>query len=260
MKYGICQWNLPVKGAQGVYELKKLGLDGVELEYTPELFSQIEEYRKAALETGMQFPTLGLNVFCSTSYSKEGNEEYFEKVILDALKCAQALGIKCLQVPAFFASDINTEEELIIAAKYLKRACELAEEYQIIIGSENALDAQMNKKLCKLVNHPLFKFYFDNQNLWRMKGKHCADVLVAMKDMIVEAHAKDSKMFFGKQHWKPLGKGDAEFLSSMKALKEFGFDGWIHLENDYQIDASKRNFDYEKAIKKDLETLKNIFE
>lgn len=260
MKYGICQWNLPVKGPRGCYELKKLGLDGMELEYTSELSSQINEYKKAAEETGMRFPTLGLNVFCGTSYSKEGNEEYFENVIEDALRCADALGIKCLQIPAFFESDISNDEELAVAAKNLKKACELAEKYQIMIGSENALDAKMNIELCKLVDHPLFRFYFDNQNLWRMKGKRCGEVLAAMKDLLVEAHAKDSKVFLGKQKWKPLGKGDAEFDSSMKALKEFGYDGWIHLENDYQIDATKKRFDYEKAIKRDLSVLKNIFE
>ncbi len=260
MKYGICQWNLPVKGAQGCYELKKLGLDGMELEYTPELYSQIDEYRKAATETGMQFPTLGLNVFCSTSYTKEGNEAYFEDIIVEALKCADELGIKCLQIPAFFESDIGSEEELAVAARNLKRACELAEKYQIRIGSENALDAQMNIELCRLVDHQLFSIYFDNQNLWRMKGKHCHDVLMAVKDKIVEVHAKDSKVFGGVQKWKPLGKGDAEFASSMKTLKDFGYDGWIHLENDYQISAQKRSFDYEEAIKRDLEVLKSIFD
>ena len=37
MYYGICQWNLPVSGPEGCYELVKLGLDGMELGLSDEL-------------------------------------------------------------------------------------------------------------------------------------------------------------------------------------------------------------------------------
>ncbi len=261
MKYGICQWNLPVNGPEGCYELVKCGLDGMELNYTNELLENIDEYCKIAGETGVEFPTLGMNNFCDRSYICEGSEAYFEKEIATALKCALKLGVKTLQIPAFAASDIKTGDELCMAAKNLRKACELAEPYGIYICTENALDAEQNSEFFKLVNHPLFKFYFDNQNLWRMKGKHCAEVLELMKDHIVEAHAKDSLVIDGNQTWLPLGEGDGEFYSSMEFLKNKAFSGWIHLENDYQTDAEKNplDFDYIEAIKKDLNTLKSIF-
>lgn len=261
MYFGICQWNLPVKGPSGCYEIAKLGLDGMELEFNEELIEKLPEYQKAAAETGMKFPTIGMNIFCDNSYIEEGSGSFFEEQIKKALMCAEALKVKVLQIPAFGKSDISTEEELKIAARNLKRACELATPYGILIGTENALNAEKNRKLFRLVNHPGLRFYFDNQNLWRMKGLSCREVLETMKNNIVEAHAKDSRIILKKQRWKALGLGDAEYQSSMDFLKANGFDGWIHLENDYQIDAAKkpRMFDWAKAIKKDLSILKNTF-
>ncbi len=261
MYFGICQWNLPVKGPSGCYEIAKLGLDGMELEFNEELIEKLPEYQKAAAETGMKFPTIGMNIFCDNSYIEEGSGYFFEEQIENALICAEALKVKVLQIPAFGASDISTDEELKMAAKNLKRACELATPYGVFIGTENALDAEKNLRLFRTVNHPGLRFYFDNQNLWRMKGLSCKSVLEAMKNNIVEAHAKDSRVIFGKQHLKPLGFGDGEYKSSMEFLKKSGFDGWIHLENDYQVDAMKkpRTFNWAKAIKKDLTILKNTF-
>lgn len=254
MRYGICQWNLPVEGPEGCYEVKKLGLDGMELNYSLELIENINAYKKASEETGVEFPTIGMNIFCGESYIKEGTETFFETEIEKALKCAEKLNTKTVQIPAFFASDIKTDEELRIAAKNLQKACKMAEKYKINIGIENALDAQQNQKLFEIVKHPQFKFYFDNQNLWRMKGKKCAPVLQIMKDLIVEVHVKDSLIQDGKQKWMPLGTGDAEFETSMSFLTKTHYEGWIHLENDYQIDSDK--YDFEEAIRKDLETVK----
>lgn len=257
MYYGICQWNLPVSGPEGVYELKELGLDGMELNYGYELINNIERYQRASDETGMMFPTIGMNVFCGESYVAKGSEGFFEQEIRKALECAAGLNVKTLQIPAFVKSDIQTEEELMCAAGNLKRACELAERYGIYIGTENALDEEENMRLFELVDHQLLKLYFDNQNLWRMKGIHCKGVLEKMREQIVEVHAKDSRVFGGRQKWKPLGKGDAEFKTSMKFLKENGFDGWVHLENDYQVSVSAdKNFDWRKAVRCDLDTLK----
>lgn len=248
--FGICQWNLPTKGYKGVYEIKKLGLEGMELDFTRELRWNMKKYRKASKETGILFPTLGLNIFCQKSYTYPGSERFFERTVAKALACAVKLDVKTLQIPAFFASDIVNDEALRMAAKNLKKACEMAEPFGINIGTENALDADQNQKLFQLVNHPLFRFYFDNQNLWRMKGKSCLDVLAVMKDQIIEAHAKDSRVINGEAKWFPLGEGDAEFAPSMNFLKENNYSGWIHLENDYQLDPN-----YEEAIKKDLNTI-----
>lgn len=136
----------------------------------------------------------------------------------------------------------------------------MAEAYGILIGTENALGKHQNLILAQLVDHPLFRFYFDNQNLWRMKGQSCQEVLSVMKEHLIEVHVKDSLMLDGNQIWMPLGQGDCEFTSSMTSLKEFDYQGWIHLENDYQIDPTNdTSYSYTDAIQKDLNTLKAIF-
>lgn len=53
MNYGICQWNLPIEGYAGCYELPKLGLDGMELNYTEELIQNLSQYQTASTETGI---------------------------------------------------------------------------------------------------------------------------------------------------------------------------------------------------------------
>lgn len=83
-----------------------------------------------------------------------------------------------------------------------------------------------------------------------------------MREHIVEAHAKDSLVIDGTRTWMPLGTGDGEFASSMELIKEFGFDGWIHLENDYRVSAinNPKDFDYREAIKRDIATLRKVME
>ncbi len=259
MKYGICQWNLPVKGPEGCYALKELGLDGMELGFDAGLEEQVDEYIAAAKETGMEFPTLGLNGFCGKSYTVPGSEAFFEDMIARALVVAKKVGAKTLQLPAFFASAIDDDDALVQAAKNLRRGCELAEEYNVYIGIENALSLENNIRLFELVDHPLLKLYFDNQNPVRMKGLSSAEILAGMKDELVEVHLKDSSLVNGASVWMPIGEGECMYEECAALLKEIGYDGWMHLENDYQKGrADDPAYDAMAYIRADIEKMKQI--
>lgn len=256
-KYGICQWCLPAQELANCEFIANVGLDIMELSYEENLLEQAYLYKKEAERLNISFPTLGMNIFCENSYLAFDSENMFLNHIEKAIKIAKIIGIKTIQIPAFYASEIKTTEDLKIAAKKFQIACDL--DPDIYIGTENALNKTENEKLFKLVNRENFKFYFDTQNLKQMKNIENYDVLEAMKDKLIEVHVKDSKLNLNK--WAVLGEGDTGFLDTINHLKILNYRGNIYLENDYSsiLYASKTENPL-LQIANDLKIIKNLFE
>lgn len=230
----------------------------MELEYSESLEKQAASYRLLAEETGICFPTIGMNIFCNSSYtSADHDAAYFARHIRKAADLACELGCKIIQIPAFFASAIKTEDDLKRAAANLWTACNIAKEHGLMIGTENALDLEQNRKLFALVDRPELKFYFDSQNLKQMRGISCLSTLEGMYGQLCEVHVKDSN----ECGWSALGKGEMEFFESAAMLKQLGYTGWVHLETDYR--ALIHSNDAEEvldAIKRDLQTVRSVLE
>ena len=233
LRYGICQWCLPVKGPAMCAAARDAGLSGIELDFSPELEESADAFLEAAKKAGIVFPTLGMNIFCSQSYVAPGSEAFFEEQVTRAAALAVKLGVHILQLPAFFASEITDEATLAQAARNLKAGCAIAADNGLILGTENALSLEQNRQLFALADSPALRFYFDTQNLWRMKGMTNRPVFTGMRDKLCEVHVKDSVMENGAQKWMPLGQGDAEFGSSCALLRDSAYSGWVLLENEY---------------------------
>lgn len=241
IRYGICQWCLPVKGPAMCAAAAEAGLSGIELDFSSELEECAGDFLEAAEKAGIVFPTLGMNIFCSQSYVTAGSEGFFQEQVERAASLAVKLGAHTLQLPAFFASEISDEATLVQAARNLKAGCAIAADHGLILGTENALTLEQNQELFRLVDSPALRFYFDTQNMWRMKGMTNRPVLTGMRDKLCEVHVKDSVMENGAQKWMPLGQGDAEFDSSCAFLKESAYSGWVLLETEYTNAAEMKN-------------------
>ena len=235
VKVGICQWNLPEKGPAGCLAAAAAGLAGVELDYSEELPERTEAYIETGKRKGLAYPTLGMNVFCARSYTEPGGEAFFLRCVRDACRCAEKLGSRILQIPAFFASGIRDGRALETAAANLRAACVIAGDAGITVGTENVLTAEENERLFALVDRPELGYYFDTQNMIRMRGQDPRDCLLRMRDKLCEVHAKDSaENGSGAVIWAPLGEGSAAYGGTAALLKTIGYRGWILLENDYQ--------------------------
>lgn len=260
-KYGICQWCLPVEGLDGCDAAAALGLDGMELEYSAALVRQAAEYRRRSEKAGIELPTIGMNGFCDHSYTCPEGHAFFVEQIKAAIDAALETGSRILQIPAFFASAIHTDEALKCAADCLSAACELARPYGIRIGTENALDRKQNLKLFRLVDSDNLFFYFDTQNLLQMEGLAADDVLDAMKGRLCEIHVKDCVLGANPVVSAILTKGETGLQATLQNVKNLGYQGWIHLENNYNrhlYGADMRT--WQECIQMDLRIVREAME
>ena len=271
MKYGACQWSLPGTGLEVLELVKRLGMDGMEMEYSVQAAREAGEYARRAEEWNLELPTIGMNVFCQKSYIEKGTGQMFRDEISRALEMACRINSRILQIPAFVASRVRTQEEFSWLAENLAAACELALPFRlsngepILIATENVLSLEQNQELCRRIGQDNFRFYFDTQNMCQMEGKPTDDVLRGMKDRLCEVHVKDSSCKDGVWRWTALGRGDTDFDSTIRILKDLGYDGWIHLETDYHNGLEGHDFhgegiqDSASAIRRDLDYVRGLF-
>lgn len=259
-KYGICQWCLPVKGLKGCEVAAKLDLDGMELEFSEELVKNAKQYKEMAERFCIEFPTIGMNVFCDHSYVEKEGRHFFMESIKKGFHAAVIIGAKTIQIPAFYASEIRTDSELKCAAECFSEACELVKNSGLVIATENVLDLEQNQEFFRLVDQKNFGFYFDTQNLKQMKNRDNYHLLEGMKAHICEVHVKDCVIGEkDKFSCAVLGKGNTDFEETASHLKKMGYEGWIHLENGYDKPlAGSDCSDYAVNIQRDLQIIKNM--
>lgn len=264
VKYGVCIWSMfPGTPKEKCVQAHELGLDGIELvignDYKERLLlskENCDELMEVGKKYSLTFTSIGINAICNCAPFDPDNKADIEKIMDISIKTANNMGIKLLQVPAFGKAIINNDEELDGTIAFLKRYCEKASEYGITVASENALSSEQNKRMIDNIGMDNFKIYFDTQNPYVVNGYSSAEIFEELKDSICEVHAKDG---YKEMSNRLLGEGDSDFARTCDVMKRCGYEGWIHLENNYMRIA--RN-DVEKAkesIKKDILTLKKIF-
>lgn len=262
MKYGICQWCLPIEGSACISKVAELGFDAIELGLSNDFETDPlrdpavqQEYLALAKEYGIDLPTFGVNTFCKWGECHAENQEICQKIVAVAIEVAHGLGIKLLQVPSFGDGMITTKQELDTTVEFYKYFCTQAKAYGISVSCETALSAEGNLYLLEQVGMDNFKCFFDTQNPFVVHRFASDEIAIALKDYIVEAHAKDG--FAGEMSNALLGQGESNYYKTIDALKAIGYDGYIHLENNYE-EIIKRypECSMDELIKKDLAILK----
>lgn len=260
-KYGVCQWCLPIEGPDGCDAVSALGLDGMALEYSQTLRKRAGEYRRRSLDLGIQLPTMGMNVFCNHSYTCPGGKGFFVDQVKSALEIAGETGVGILQIPAFYASAINSDDTLLRAAECLRAACELARPLGLRVGTENALTRAQNLRLFALTDADNLALYFDTQNLLQMEGLRDEGLLEAMRERLCEVHVKDCILGASPIEWAVLGRGETDFADAMENLKRLKYQGWIHLENDYRKTIrGAEGLDWQNSLLLDLDIVRKVME
>jgi sugar phosphate isomerase/epimerase len=265
VKFGICQWSLPIEGPYCCKVAADLGLEGIELNFGKEIADEPltksyvrQAYLDAGKEWGIAFPSLGLNLLCQYGMSKAGDADAATAAIHAAVAVASAMDIRLLQLPSFFSGEINTQEEFQQTVKILRIACKAAKGGGMLIGTENALSANDNLRLLKEVGQENLRIYFDTQNPHAVKGLNVPEMVQALSSMIVEVHIKDGTD--GAFSSALLGQGTSSFFKTAGQLKKAGFSGWILLENEYcKPPISCKNQDPIRLIEQDIITARKAF-
>ena len=258
MKKGICIGSLPEGSYLERFKLaKEAGFDGVE-PTTIETEEELEEAKKAAIETGIEIPSIMNTNHWQFPFSSN-KEEDIEKAISgmrDSLKTAEFLGADTvLLVPGVVNEKISYEEAMENSVKNIKRIIPQYEEKKISIGIEEV----WNKFLLSPIE---FKNYIDNFD---------SDVVGAYFDVgnillygypeqwiktlgkrIKKIHLKDFKL--ENKSFVYLHQGDVNWKKVKEALDSEGYDGYLTAELPVDKDDPKgRVLQISKDIDKILE-------
>lgn len=263
-QFGICQWCMPGRTRVAKIEAcAQCGLDGIELDLGPfenglDLSSgkEMAECCQAAFDHGFQLPSISVNALCTHGMSRPESGPVVREILERAIRCANKMSIRLIQLPSFGNGAIRTNEELVQTAACLTFACDYAADFGITIGTENALSADRNSCLLQQVNRSNLKIYFDTGNPKLFSDLDPAGILRDLISHVCEIHVKDG---LDSRNCRFLGEGSTGFAESMETLKSTEYKGWIHLENNYSLLAKSLGISVQHAITKDLEVLRSFW-
>lgn len=262
-QFGICEWCLPPVGPSVCRVASEYGLDGVALD-----FGSVNEglrladprirrwYLEESRKTGVAFCALALNVLFSFDIihrGSAGQEADIERILEEAVTAAAEMGIPVIQVPNFPGNAMTETEHLEVMAERFRRMCEQALPYGIIIGTENTLDAETNRKLLRMVGRDNLRVYYDTENPYYFGFGESPDILDGLEGCICQIHVKDGSE--GSMSLTPLGKGNGRFSECAEIIRNSGYSGWIILENEFK----HWNRDNHQLLTEDIRTMKRAF-
>jgi len=264
-KIGILQGRLTPSNGRGIQffpdenwqnefeTAKKIGFDCIELLVKKEnlegnpLFSEKGRKEISRLKDTYKIETPSVHGF----YSKESD---YKGIMVELVKNAQEVGAKTILVSFFKDSTLKTDADKKLAREQLAQAIKVAE----AIGSRIAIEAEMLapelKDLIKSFNSGAVGAYYDIGNMVSMNA-NVIDEIKFLGPLLFGVHIKDRTKNAGGT--VPIGTGDGNFLSTLKALKESGYNGPLILQGarSETVDDINLNTKYFEYIKNILKTL-----
>lgn len=271
IKFGICEWVLPIKGPLAIQIASELGFDGIQVdewggyrESFPMSNKRVQEgYLEASQKYGVELISFGANSFAKGGGLLNHMDSDHGKISLKGLEIniqtCHDMRIPIIMLPCFWKGFIKTEEHYKNVIEMLKVACQMAKDKNIIIALESALEADRIMEVLTKVNEENLKIYYDTENSNFFNNANAAEEINTLgKENIIQVHVKDgTKEILG---CKILGQGETGFSESVKKIKEIGYDGYIVTENFYNVPPLGRiGQDPIEIIQKDLNILKENF-
>jgi sugar phosphate isomerase/epimerase len=259
-KLAICQWSIPIdEPMNAICMAAELGLEGVELDLgpweaglplaRPEVRRSYAQWRE---RYGIAYPSLAVNALCQHGMSDPASRGVALTCIALAVETAAQLSIPLVQLPSFAAGAIGDEAGFESTVACLRYACQVAESHDILIGSENGLLLEDQRRLLDQVAHPSLRIYFDTYNHFAIHGLPGPELLEALYDHVVEVHLKDGVSGQGPAL---LGQGQGDLFASLDVLTQRGFDGWLVLEGNYVRLAQEMDQPGREVVHRDVETV-----
>ena len=261
-KIGICQWSVSVEGPDICRYAADLGLEGVQLEigtvengFPLSRPSVQQAYLESARAHGIRFTSIAARVtddYRMTDPPGTEDSRIVWEAIERSVKAAEAMGIPCVMIGSFLASDIKNEDDLVRTAEVLRDACDLAAGPGIVIAAENVLSPEDMHRLAGMVDRPNLRLLFDSQNYRLFRGHDPSEIAKRLAPLLCDqVHVKDGVN--GRISSALLGEGDYDFRRTMKTLQEIGYSGWLLLENYYEQEPLRsRNADPKQLILEDM--------
>ena len=260
LKIGIRQASLlepgnPKKKMTGNLDTFKVarqvpGIIGVELQVTGGTNNMrdmdiVRWYKKEANRWGLDIPSIAGVFDRGTLDGNWGPSAGVE--LVHAIRVAELLGASVVLV-AFFdqnAPNLMDENSYGPIVDLFQKLAPLAADAGVIMGLENSLTPEDNKKLVDIIDRQSVKVYYDVFNMFR----HGADQAVAGikllgKERMCAVHVKNDYDLIEKPdriNWE----------LALRLLSEIGYDGWLIFETKHKslencIDDTQKNIAFIK--------------
>ena len=266
VKLGICNFCVPGGGVFAPRIVSEYGLDGMSVEYgsyehgCPLSQRPLQDlYLEAQQKFGIAYPNIGVSDGDNISFKAAPgtkDDEIFNKIGTGAIDAASYMKIGLVFFSNFGPSHAKTDEDFEHAARRYRFFCDYAGEKGIQIGCENPNTVEEQKILYDMVGRENFHLFFDSCN------HHCLadyDVHKCLRELypyyINQMHVKDGVP--GRNASMILGTGTSGFEETIAFLKEQNYEGWVILENLYELEPMRTiNPDYFEIMKADITALK----
>ncbi len=231
MRIGMTDWNLGERGNTEKLELaRQIGLDGVQVSilYPEDGTAHLRcpqkqaEYRKAALQTGMQICSLAIGDLGPGAPFK--SEPMGVMRVAAAVEVAAAVGTDDILLPMFRKNVPLDEAEFSRMINALKEMAPRAEQLGVCIALETSMSADEHLKICEAVASPAVGVYMDPWNCAYYGHDPLQDV-PRLKDYIHQVHVKNGDFLMSQpcQH-------NFQWPAIAELLDKIGYKGWLVLE------------------------------
>ena len=263
---GVTQWSLSGANGYTMAMAKKLGIQAIQLEigsYEKGLSlcqKDLQGYYLADSQAyDINLLPLALNALCDHAMTGglESEEGKIAKEIIEVgVQTAADMKLEGVTMPSFFASYIHHANDYHHTVEALRYACVLAKAHDMVVYTENVLDAQGQTKLfadCAMDN---LRLLFDSQNYAVFGYDYAVEVLSAHWDKLgTHLHVKDG----GNMGSMLLGTGTSPFAQVMTALAEREYKGTIVIENNYaELPLRLHQSDYMENLRTDMATVHRL--
>ena len=271
MKYGICEWSLPVSGTLAIRLAGEIGYDGMQLGEAggrqmgyPLNDRRVQElYLQIAQESGIRLHSLNLGALLAEgtlNYAPEATQgAHARESLRKGFEACRALGIGTVVITV----NSQDEEQTSNVLSHLNYAAHLASENGVEIAMESAQELPVILGILECMQGKI-KICMDTLNPLRFgSGDPQEQICIFGKERISHFHLKDSKkeLFrIGERGCTLLGTGDAGFDESVKLIRKMRYEGWVITENYYYLPPLyDSSIPFAELARKDLRTMRNSF-
>jgi sugar phosphate isomerase/epimerase len=150
-----------------------------------------------------------------------------------ALELADRFEAPYLRVFSFYASEEEAQRERPEALRRLRRMCELAEPYGVVLAHENEEGGfcAWRPEECQALHQALprnFRALFEPCSFAVVGYDSFEDALPLLRPYIAYVHVRDTTR--GTTHYSVVGEGDVRWPDILDDLKQHGFTGYLTLE------------------------------
>jgi L-ribulose-5-phosphate 3-epimerase len=227
-KIGACDWSLGKACDPAAFAVaKQIGLDGVQVSLG-NLANDMHlrradvqrKYREAAQQSGLEIASLAIGEMNQVPLKSDPRAAQW---LADSIDVCKALGLTVTMPACFVNGDLDMAKtgEIDHLVGVLKDVAPKAEKQGILIGLENYLSADDNRRILDRVGSPALRVYYDVGNSTDKGRDVCAEIR-RLGPLICELHAKDAGHM--------LGQGRIDFHQVRRALDDIQYSGWIQLE------------------------------